>query len=146
MTDPAEPMVADLDGLEALGLIADGWEIIESSGPMGEMTLQAPDDWDEPGPRERAFSFHALARRAQPGGGEESGWLVEKWNSKSGEFGAEWWSIHPSFEDGCGWTKDSSIALRFARQTDAQSYINEIGWTEAKPTEHAWIAAIRSPA
>ncbi len=70
----------------------------------------------------------------------ETGWLIEKWDSKTEAFGAEWWAIHPSFEDGCGWTKDSIIALRFARETDAAAYIDDIGWTEAKPTEHAWPA------
>ena len=68
----------------------------------------------------------------------ETGWLVEKWDSRADRFEAEWWSIHPSFEDGCGWTKDSTIALRFARECDATAYIEDIGWTEAKATEHSW--------
>lgn len=45
-----------------LELIADGWTVIESSGSMGEMTLQAPDDWEgSPEESEIVFAFHALS-------------------------------------------------------------------------------------
>lgn len=67
------------------------------------------------------------------------GWLIELWDHKTGVFAAQWWSLDlPEEEDGRGWTKDSLRALRFARECDAQAYIDEIGWTEAKPTEHSW--------
>lgn len=50
-----------------LELIADGWTVIESSGSMGEMTLQAPDDWDGP-PEESeiVFAFHVPSPSEQP--------------------------------------------------------------------------------
>ena len=42
-------------------------------------------------------------------------------------------------EDGvCGWSKDHDKALRFCRAQDAQAIIDEYGWTEPKPVEHAW--------
>lgn len=69
----------------------------------------------------------------------ESGWLIEGWDSKRDVLKAEWWGLGRELEDGFGWTKDSLKALRFARQVDAQAYIDETGWTEAKPTEHQWI-------
>ena len=82
-----------------------------------------------------------------PAGGEgETGWLIESWNSKTGEFGATWWSLDDSLEDAQGWTKDSTIALRFAREADAQAYINDTAWTEAKPTEHRWHDALAARA
>lgn len=73
----------------------------------------------------------------------EVGWLIEAWNSRTGQFGAMWWGLGDDHEDGFGWTKDSLRALRFARECDAQAYINETGWTEAKPTEHRWIDPTR---
>ena len=47
-----------------LELIADGWDVIESSGSMGEMTLQAPDDW-EGDETETLFKFHTRHLRTQ---------------------------------------------------------------------------------
>lgn len=42
-------------------------------------------------------------------------------------------------EDGvCGWSKDHNKALRFCREQDAQAIIDENGWTEPRPVEHAW--------
>lgn len=42
-------------------------------------------------------------------------------------------------EDGvCGWSKDHEKAIRFCRAQDAQAIIDENGWTEPKPVEHAW--------
>lgn len=38
---------------EGLGLIAAGWEVIESDG--SRMTIRAPWDWEEPGDRERVL-------------------------------------------------------------------------------------------
>ena len=62
------PAQASENGGEArrvLELIADGWGVIESSGSMGEMTLQAPAHWNEPGETEIVFSFAALSTPAQ---------------------------------------------------------------------------------
>ena len=60
---PVSERERELEG--ALGLIADGWGVIESSGSMGEMTLQAPDDW-EGDQTEIVVKFHGLT--AQPAG------------------------------------------------------------------------------
>lgn len=70
----------------------------------------------------------------------ETGWLIEAHNSRTGEFKARWWAGFNAEDqaDGDGWTSDSVIAMRFARERDAQAYIDEACWTEAKPTEHAW--------
>lgn len=76
----------------------------------------------------------------------EEGWLVERWNSRTGEFGAWWWTLDGQESEGQGhWTTVSSIALRFARERDAAAYIEEAGWTEAKPTHHAWSVGPTSP-
>ncbi len=66
----------------------------------------------------------------------ESGWLIEAWDSKRGQFKAEWWTLF--CDENGDWTKDSTKALRFSREIDAQAYIDDVGWTEAKPTEHGW--------
>ncbi len=50
---------------ETLELLADGWDIIESSGSIGEMTIQAPPHWNEPGPREIVFTFSSPLPAAQ---------------------------------------------------------------------------------
>jgi hypothetical protein len=74
----------------------------------------------------------------------EAGWLIEQWNSKRNEFQARWWSLgssgetDPDWETLGSWTIDSTQALRFAREADAQAYIDATGWTEAKPTDHRW--------
>ena len=56
--------------MDALQLIAAGWEVIESDG--WTMTIQAPDHWDEPGDREmiidtRVQSISALVETIQGG-------------------------------------------------------------------------------
>lgn len=89
-----------------------------------------------------AWNARAAAPVASAGSDGETGWLIESWNSKTGEFGATWWSLDDSLEDAQGWTKDSTIALRFARKADAQAYIDNTAWTEAKPTEHRWHEAL----
>lgn len=68
----------------------------------------------------------------------EGGWLIEEWDSKRDQLKATWWALGDFPESSGVWTKDSTIALRFARQHDAQAYIEDLGWTEAKPTEHSW--------
>lgn len=66
---------------------------------------------------------------------DETGWLIEAWDSKRDELKARWWAAGFEAEDAPGvWTNDSTKALRFARECDAQAYIDETGWTEAKPT------------
>lgn len=76
----------------------------------------------------------------------ESGWLIEAWNSKTGELLAKWFNLS-GFLDGVWpeWTADTTIALRFARECDAQAYIDETGWTEAKPIEHGWGKPVAAP-
>lgn len=65
---------------------------------------------------------------------DETGWLVEL----KGQV-PTWFALDDS-EDGWEWTTDSLKALRFGRKQDAQAYIDDIGWTEAFPTEHMWCA------
>lgn len=83
----------------------------------------------------------AWNRRPSPdlaGGGDkgaETGWLIEERASKTGEFKARWFSIRDGESE---WTADSVAALRFGRACDAQAYIDDVGWTEAAPTEHVW--------
>jgi hypothetical protein len=74
---------------------------------------------------------------------QESGWLIEAWDSKRNELKAKWWSVthDGSCDEHWDWVSDSTRALRFARECDAQAYIKDMGWTEAKPTEHEWSAA-----
>lgn len=70
----------------------------------------------------------------------ETGWLIEAWNPRTNTFGASWWSLTTENEDELdAWSPDSDAALRFARQQDAQAYIDATGWTDARPTEHAWV-------
>ncbi len=89
--------------------------------------------------REAAHPTTIAPSDPDAGLGGETGWLIEACNVLTGAFLAKWWSLDlPGHEDGHGWTKDSARALRFARESDAQAYIDDIGWTEAKPTEHAW--------
>lgn len=64
----------------------------------------------------------------------ETAWLTELTGERTGP---EWWSRIE--EDGvCGWSNDPNKAIRFCREQDAQAIIDDIGWTEAVPTEHEW--------
>jgi len=72
--------------------------------------------------------------------GDETGWLIEEWDRKRNELHGLWWTTAFTGDIYGGWVKDSTMALRFARECDAQAYIDEMGWTEAKPTEHRWCA------
>lgn len=65
----------------------------------------------------------------------ESGWLIE--NTKIGD-GPYWYYLDDKEEDGWGWTKDSIKALRFARKSDADAFIADIGWNIVVATEHQW--------
>lgn len=63
---------------------------------------------------------------------EERGWLCERQDGGS----PAWWT--PLGDDGGEWVSDASKALRFAREVDAEAYIEEAGWTDVIPTEHIW--------
>lgn len=62
----------------------------------------------------------------------ETGWLIELKPSVSAT--PSWYC--GGYED-C-FTTDSLKAIRYARASDAQKVIDDIGWTEAFPTEHQW--------
>ncbi len=62
----------------------------------------------------------------------ETGWLVEMIIDHE----PWWWAIGLPNEE--NWTKDSNRALRFGRKEDAQSFIDDMGWTEVLATEHEW--------
>lgn len=61
---------------------------------------------------------------------EERGWLIELKGT------TPTWCFSLYGDD--TWTADAARALRFARKQDAESVINEIGWTEAFASEHVW--------
>lgn len=61
-----------------------------------------------------------------------SGWLIELKGTVP-----SWAILNPKDYDE-HWTTDSTRAIRFAREADAQAYIDHIGWTEAFPSEHIW--------
>lgn len=89
--------------------------------------------WRPPAGHPLAVADELAAKERRVG---ETGWLIEAWSSRAGEFKAKWYA-----GGAVGWTTDSIQALRFGRERDAQQYIDEIGWTEAKPTEHSWNMA-----
>lgn len=60
---------------------------------------------------------------------EETGWLIER--DPDGVFVL-------TYADTIGWTPDASAALRFARQIDAQVFIDEKGWKYTRIAEHRW--------
>ena len=66
-------------------------------------------------------------------------WLIEM---QDGGFPTYWCRLDD--EDGvCGWSKDHDKAVRFCRRNDAQAIIDDMGWTEPRPVEHAWGGAAR---
>jgi hypothetical protein len=65
---------------------------------------------------------------------DETGWLIEL----KGQ--TPQWAVILAADYDEHWTTDASKALRFAREQDAQAYIDHIGWTDAFPTEHMWTA------
>lgn len=72
-----------------------------------------------------------------PVGVVETAWLIELKGSRPA-----WWTLHPDEEP--GWLADANKALRFARQEDAENYIEDHAWTDVFATEHSWPA--HSPA
>src|SRR5690606_15331875 len=71
-----------------------------------------------------------------PSSERDTGWLVELKGERP-----TWWSLTDTGEDAAGWATDASLALRFARKCDAEAYIDDMGWTEAFASEHAWSGA-----
>jgi len=64
---------------------------------------------------------------------EETGWLIEFSQRVSAQ--PCWYG---KTDDGLGQTTDPNKALRFARKEDAETVIADIGWTEARATDHMW--------
>ncbi len=110
---------------------------LHPSPEMGEISREAAKRSSE---RLNSFVSSTISKAQTAAGDTEggTGWLVEGWNARTGEFKACWWGLGDAFEERFGWTTDSTKALRFAREIDAQEYIVEAGWTDAKPTEHVW--------
>lgn len=65
----------------------------------------------------------------------ETGWLIELKPSVSHQ---PTWYARVDEDSVCGWSTDHRKAIRFAREADAQAIIDDIGWTEAFPSEHQW--------
>lgn len=96
-----------------------------------------------------SFAVTALAegfgRRAQqlaqrlagrkPSAPDETAWLIE-FSAKVSSTPAYYGKTGEGNE--LGVTTDHAAAIRFARAQDAQAVIDESGWTEATPVEHAW--------
>lgn len=63
---------------------------------------------------------------------DRTGWLIEKDDPPVYAILSDDYDEH--------WTPDASLALRFARQEDAQAYSDHIGWTSppVRTTEHMW--------
>lgn len=66
---------------------------------------------------------------------DETGWLIEFSQRVSAQ--PAWYG---KTDDGLGQTTDSLKAIRFAREEDAEAVIEDMGWTEARATEHMWCA------
>ena len=75
--------------------------------------------------------------------GWETGWLIERYSSRSQSLKAQWLKaeLFGWDEEKAAWTTDASEALRLSRKVDAEALIAELGWTEARATEHQWIDA-----
>jgi hypothetical protein len=68
---------------------------------------------------------------------EETGWLIEFKQSVSVQ--PTWYGRTDDEDSGVlGMTTDAGKALRFARKVDAETVIEDIGWTEAFASEHMW--------
>lgn len=74
----------------------------------------------------------------QSDGVEALAWLIEK--QEAGQ--PVYWSLI-ALPEPC-FLQDHDAALRFSRRADAQAYIDDIGWTEAKPVEHMWVQQYRA--
>lgn len=116
-TPVPEPTAADMRAFGASAVAAYKW----------------PGDTPEHRAARAAYCEGAASVVPEPEAeGEERGWLIElKGNVPS------WAIVNPHDYDE-HWTTDSTKALRFARKTDAQAYIDHIGWSEAFPSEHIW--------
>lgn len=70
---------------------------------------------------------------------DQTGWLIEKDDPPVYAVLSDDYDEH--------WTPDANKALRFARQEDAQAYINHIGWTSppVRCAEHMWPALRITP-
>lgn len=65
----------------------------------------------------------------------ETGWLIEL----KGADGPLWWSPRQGETPAeSGWSNMANNGIRYARKVDAESVIDEIGWTEVIATEHQW--------
>jgi hypothetical protein len=65
---------------------------------------------------------------------DETAWLIELRGNRP-----SWWALSAN-EDGGEWSHKVDDALRFSREKDAQSYIDDVGWTDAFACEHMWCA------
>lgn len=65
---------------------------------------------------------------------DEVGWLIEFDASVSRTP-----AYYGKTDEGLGMTTDHNAAIRFSRAQDAQTIIDDFGWTAAKPVEHAWV-------
>lgn len=79
------------------------------------------------------------ARDAQQSTETKLAWLVEV----SSDEGPLYWGRTPDGDFLAGCTTHHDDAMQFVRQQDAQLYIDEAGWTEAKPVEHMWVGRAR---
>jgi hypothetical protein len=64
-------------------------------------------------------------------------WLIEMDDAGRPTY----WSRVDNPDGVCGWSKDHDKAIRFCRREDAQAVIDDMGWTEPRPVEHAWAAS-----
>lgn len=62
----------------------------------------------------------------------EYGWLIELPRSINGIHEARWWA------PAVGWTHDSTEAVRFCREEDAEAIIEFFKFDDAVATEHSW--------
>jgi hypothetical protein len=65
----------------------------------------------------------------------EVAWLIEFKQSVSQQ--PAWYGADDT--EGLGMVTDVNQAIRFSRKWDAEQVITEIGWTEARAVEHAWV-------
>jgi hypothetical protein len=84
----------------------------------------------------RIVSKYAASSSLSVGEREQTGWLIELKGARP-----TWWSLTDAGDDAAGWVTDAGLALRFARKSDAEAYIQDMGWTEAVASEHVWSGA-----
>lgn len=82
-----------------------------------------------------ALSIPATENQPMPvATSDETAWLIEIDHPPPLYYG--------NTHEGLALTSIHSAAVRFARAEDAQAVIDDIGWTDAKPVEHMWCAAL----